>query len=100
VCSFRPSTSLALAFQYAGFSEDFEMSTATSANSVQRANTAPAHTMGAARVSAEPARTLRMGTEEASVLNIDLSGIQIPKVGGLQVDGFKPSFFERLFGKR
>jgi hypothetical protein len=56
--------------------------------------------MGAARASAEPARTLRMGTEEASVLNIDLSGIQVPKVGGLQVDGFKPSFFERLFGKR
>jgi hypothetical protein len=56
--------------------------------------------MGATRASAEPARTLRMGTEEASVLNIDLTGIQVPKVGGLQVDGFKPSFFERLFGKR
>jgi hypothetical protein len=56
--------------------------------------------MGVARASAEPARTLRMGTEEASVLNIDLTGIQVPKVGGLQVDCFKPSFFERLFGKR
>jgi hypothetical protein len=67
---------------------------------MHRANTSPNQTMGAARVSAEPARTLRMGTEEASVLNIDLSGIQVPKVGGLQVDGFKPSFFERLFSKR
>lgn len=75
------------------------MSTATSASSVQRANIGPAQTMGAARAT-EPARTLRMGTEEASVLNIDLTGIQVPKVGGLQVDGFKPSFFERLFGKR
>ena len=75
------------------------MSTATSsASSMHRANTSPAHT-GATRVSAEP-RMLRMGTEEASVLNIDLTGIQVPKVGGLQVDGFKPSFFERLFGKR
>ena len=77
------------------------MSTATSsASSMHRATTSSTHAMGATRVSAEPARTLRMGTEEASVLNIDLSGIQVPKVGGLQVDGFKPSFFERLFGKR
>ena len=76
------------------------MSTATSPASVHRAATSPAQTMGAARVNAEPARTLRMGTEEASILNIDLTGIQVPKVGGLQVDGFKPSFFERLFGKR
>jgi hypothetical protein len=77
------------------------MSTVTSsASSMQRVNSSPARPMGATRVSAEPARTLRMGTEEASVLNIDLSGIQVPKVGGLQVDGFKPSFFERLFGKR
>jgi hypothetical protein len=77
------------------------MNTATStASSMHRANTSPARPMSAARVSAEPARVLRMGTEEASVLNIDLSGIQVPKVGGLQVDGFKPSFFERLFGKR
>jgi hypothetical protein len=41
-----------------------------------------------------------MGTEEAQVLNLDLTGLQIPEVGGMQVDGFKPTFFERLFGKR
>lgn len=79
------------------------MSTATSsASSIHRATTSPAvnRPMAATpRASAEPVRTLRMGTEEASVLNLDLSGLQIPEVGGLNVDGFKPSFFERLFGK-
>ena len=75
------------------------MSIATSsATSMQRVNSAPTRT--AVRAHAEPVRSLRMGSEEAAVLNIDLSGIQVPKVGGLQVDGFKPSFFERLFGKR
>jgi hypothetical protein len=41
-----------------------------------------------------------MGTEEAAVLNLDLAGLPVPKVGGLHVDGFKPSLFQRLFGKR
>ncbi len=78
------------------------MSTATSsASSMPRATTSPNRTMGTAtRASAEPVRTLRMGTEEAAVLNLDLSGLQVPRVDGLQVDGFKPSFFDRLFGKR
>jgi hypothetical protein len=48
----------------------------------------------------ESSGALLMGTEEAAMLRIDLSDVQLPKVGGLQVDGFKPSFFERLFGKR
>jgi len=43
---------------------------------------------------------LTMGKEEAAVLKLDLSDLALPKVGGLQVDGFKPSFFERLFGKK
>jgi len=54
----------------------------------------------AARGVSEPSSRLLLATEEAAVLNIDLGGIQVPKVGGLQVDGFKPSFFERLFSKR
>jgi hypothetical protein len=45
-------------------------------------------------------RELQLGTEEAAVLNIDLAGLPLPKVGGLNVDGFKPTLFERLFGKR
>ena len=80
------------------------MSIATSsASSLHRTGTAPSanRTAGApVRASAEPARTLQMGTEEAAVLNLDLTGLQVPKVGSMQVDGFKPSFFERLFGKR
>ena len=52
------------------------------------------------RQQAEQPRHLTMGTEEAAVLKIDLSDLTLPQVGGLQVDGFKPSFFERLFGKR
>jgi hypothetical protein len=80
------------------------MSTATSsASSMHRVNASPAATRtvsAATRATIEPARTLQMGTEEAAVLKLDLSGLQMPKVGGLSVDGFKPSFFERLFGKR
>ena len=75
------------------------MSTATSsANSMHRVNT-----QVAARVPArqnEPVRNLRMGSEEAAVLKLDLSDLPLPQMGGLDVDGFKPSFFQRLFGKR
>ena len=49
---------------------------------------------------AELPRTLLFGSEEASVLKLDLSDIALPKVGDLNVEGFKPSFFARLFGKR
>jgi len=77
------------------------MSNATSsANAMHRAAPAAAAPQRAAARTNEPARELRMGTEEAAVLKLDLSGLPLPKVGGLQVDGFKPSFFERLFGKR
>lgn len=76
------------------------MSTATSSAMQRAASPATARTQHvAARTVAEPSRLL-LATEEAAVLNIDLGGMQVPKVGGLQVDGFKPSFFERLFGKR
>jgi hypothetical protein len=63
-------------------------------------NTAAAPRATATRATNEQPRTLLMGTEEAAVLKLDLSDVTLPKVGGLQVDGFKPSFFERLFGKR
>jgi hypothetical protein len=52
------------------------------------------------RKPADEGPALTMGKEEAAVLKLDLSDLALPKVGGLQVDGFKPSFFERLFGKR
>lgn len=67
--------------------------TAQTANNTATQRTAP-------RTVHEPERTLRMGTEEAAVLNIDLTGLKLPKVGGLNVDGFKPSLFQRLFGRR
>lgn len=76
------------------------MSTATSSAMQRATSQTTARTQHAApRTVAEPSRLL-LATEEAAVLNIDLGGMQVPKVGGLQVDGFKPSFFERLFGKR
>ncbi len=72
----------------------------SAASSVHR-NTAvaPRNVNGTAHKQEQP-RMLTMGTEEAAVLKVDLSDLPLPKVGGLQVDGFKPSFFERLFGKR
>lgn len=48
----------------------------------------------------EAARTLQFGTEEAAVLKLDLSDLPIPKLSGLDVDGLKPTFFQRLFGKK
>jgi hypothetical protein len=72
--------------------------TSSAANSMHRnsVRSAPAPQ----RNHTEQPRNLVMGTEEAAVLKIDLSDLSLPQVGGLQVDGFKPSFFERLFGKR
>jgi len=71
------------------------------ANSMHRNTVAATRSVnGTAHKSTEPSRMLTMGTEEAAVLKVDLSDLALPKVGGLQVDGFKPSFFERLFGKR
>jgi hypothetical protein len=73
--------------------------TSSAATSMHR-NTATATRSTSARPQGEQPRTLVMGTEEAAVLKVDLSDLSLPQVGGLQVDGFKPSFFERLFGKR
>jgi hypothetical protein len=70
----------------------------SSANSAPRAPAAVRQT--ATRAGNDGGRALSMGKEEAAVLQLDLSDLQLPKVGGLNVDGFKPSFFERLFGKR
>ncbi len=76
------------------------MSSATSSAVSTQRNAPAAQRAPASRPHNEQPRTLLMGTEEAAVLKLDLSDITLPKVGGLQVDGFKPSFFERLFGKR
>jgi hypothetical protein len=75
------------------------MSSANSTAASMQRNTAPAQRPAATRPHAEQSRSLLLGTEEAAVLKIDLSDVQLPKVGGLQVDGFKPSFFDRLFGR-
>jgi hypothetical protein len=72
--------------------------TSSAATSTHR-NTAAPRTVPN-RPQMERPRHLTMGTEEAAVLKLDLSDLSLPQVGGLQVDGFKPSFFERLFGKR
>ena len=78
------------------------MSSATSnAATMHRPATAQRPTRPASATHAlEAPRTLTFGTEEAAVLKLDLSDLPIPNVGGLQVDGFKPSFFQRLFGKK
>ena len=73
--------------------------TSSAANSTHR-NTTAAPRTAPARHPVEQPRNLTMGTEEAAVLKLDLSDLSLPKVGGLQVDGFKPTFLERLFGKR
>ena len=78
------------------------MSTASSsASAMHRAHAAaPQRANAAPRTQSELPRQLKMGTEEAAVLNIDLAGLPLPKVGGLNVDGFKPSLLDRLFGRR
>ena len=76
------------------------MSSANSLPASMQRNTAATPRATTQRVANEQSRTLAMGSEEAAVLKIDLSDVNLPQVGGLQVDGFKPSFFERLFGKR
>lgn len=76
------------------------MSSANSLPTSMQRNTAATPRATTQRASSEQSRTLIMGSEEAAVLKIDLSDVNLPQVGGLQVDGFKPSFFERLFGKR
>jgi hypothetical protein len=78
------------------------MSTASAAQSNRAQNQTMQH-RGSAAPATRPAteeRTLRLATEEAAVLKIDLTGLPLPKVGGLTVDGFKPTLFQRLFGKR
>lgn len=81
-------------------------STSTAAAILQRAAasaaTHPSRVAPTAQraASMESSRTLQFGTEEAAVLKLDLSDLPIPRMSGLDVDGLKPSFFQRLFGKR
>lgn len=78
------------------------MSSATSsATAINRADASPtARAVVSPPRAQQPVRTLRMGTEEAAVLKLDLSDIPLPKMTELNVDGFQPSFWQRLFGKR
>jgi len=39
-------------------------------------------------------------SREESLLKVDLSDLVLPKVNDLHVDGLKPNWFARLFGKR
>jgi hypothetical protein len=76
------------------------MSSATS-TAMQRTAAAQRTTRPmAAPQMAQPQRTLGFGNDEAAILKVDLSDIHVPQVGGLQIDGFKPSFFARLFGRK
>jgi hypothetical protein len=75
------------------------MSSATS-QAMQRSAAPVQRPRPAAQQSMEAPRMLSLGNEEAAVLQLDLSDLPIPKMGGLHVDGFKPSFFQRLFGKK
>jgi hypothetical protein len=48
----------------------------------------------------QPGGTLLTPHDEEALLKLNLSDLPIPKVGGLDVDGFKPSLLSRLFGKK
>lgn len=37
---------------------------------------------------------------EETLVRVNLSDVSLPSVGGLQVDGFKPSWWQRLLGRR
>jgi hypothetical protein len=48
----------------------------------------------------QPEGTLLTAHDEEALLKLNLSDLPIPKVGGLDVDGFKPSLLSRLFGRK
>lgn len=64
---------------------------------------APASTAAAAArprySTAEQTPVLSPGREEARLLKLDLSDLNLPQVNNLHVDGLKASFWSRLFGR-
>lgn len=60
----------------------------------------------AATLSSPPERSaapseMRFGLSDRdeTLLKVDLSGLVLPQVNDLNVDGLKPSWFSRIFGK-
>lgn len=43
---------------------------------------------------------IAMNKQEEKLMRLDLSDVAVPKVHALDVDGFQPSWFDRLFGRR
>lgn len=37
---------------------------------------------------------------DEQLVRLNLSDVAVPQVGGLEVEGFKPSWLQRLFGRR
>lgn len=52
-----------------------------------------------ARITDRPIRVGVMSHEE-ELIKLNLSDLLLPKTNDLHVDGLKPSWFARLFGKR
>ena len=58
------------------------------------------HTATAAVRRVDSGPRVAFSDQEEQLLNLNLSDLSIPKVNDLKVDGFKPSWFSRLFGGR
>lgn len=44
--------------------------------------------------------SIAMNKQEEKLLRLDLADVAVPKVHGMDVEGFQPSWFDRLFGRR
>jgi len=64
------------------------------------ATSMPHNTASAVRRSTETAPRIAFSDQEEQLLNLNLSDLSIPKMNDLRVDGFKRSWFARLFGGR
>lgn len=70
----------------------------TPAASAQPARSAPARSQ--VETAREPEGKLLTAHDEEALLKLNLSDLPIPKVGGLEVDGLRPSLLGRLFGRK
>lgn len=64
------------------------------------ATSMPHSTASAVRRPAETGPRIAFSEQEEQLLNLNLSDLSIPKMNDLRVDGFKRSWFARLFGGR
>ncbi len=58
------------------------------------------HTAASTVRRADTGLRVAFSDHEEQLLNLNLSDLSIPKVNDLRVDGFKRSWFSRLFGGR